>query len=558
MKSSPCSRSQLRIRICLAALVVVALALPLAARAATIRQEAYLKDFDPRQYDAFGSSVAVSGDTLVIGARGEYGDGHGPLYAGAAYVFVRNGTDWILEASLKAANGYTHDWFGHTVAISGDTVVVGAFWEDSNATGVNRDQSDNSAPRSGAAYVFVRSGTNWTQQAYLKASNAEGAEPHPDGGWFGGDVFGYSVVVSGDTVVVGAPEEESSATGVNGDQSDNSAPRSGAAYVFVRSGTNWSQQAYLKASNAEGAGPTSPDGGDNFGWSLAVSGDTVVVGAPGEESNATEVNGDQSDNSAPRCGAAYVFVRSGTNWTQQAYLKASDASSSDIFGWSVAVSGNTVVVGAPYASTTRDDDSGAAYVFARDGTNWTQQARFEDVNAVRDDYFGWSVALSDNTAVVGAPYATTSAAESGRACFFVRSGTNWSPQVDLKPSTNSYQSSFGGSVAVAGDTIVVGAPGDNDIIRLSGVAYVFTMAAPPPPLCDGFCITSFKVEANLVTITWRSQPGETYYVGFKAALTDPNWTPVSGGIIAQATEASWTGLRAPDATGFYCVVKVDG
>jgi hypothetical protein len=217
-----------------------------------------------------------------------------------------------------------------------------------------------------------------------------------------------------------------------------------------------------------------------------------------------------------------------------------------------------VVVGAPYASTTRDDDSGAAYVFARDGTNWTQQARFEDVNAVRDDYFGWSVALSDNTAVVGAPYATTSAAESGRACFFVRSGTNWSPQVDLKPSTNSYQSSFGGSVAVAGDTIVVGAPGDNDIIRLSGVAYVFTMAAPPPPLCDGFCITSFKVEANLVTITWRSQPGETYYVGFKAALTDPNWTPVSGGIIAQATEASWTGLRAPDATGFYCVVKVDG
>ena len=124
------------------------------------------------------------------------------------------------------------------MAVSGDTVVVGAIGEDSNATGVNGDQSDNSATDSGAAYVFVRSGTNWSQQAYLKASNT-GA----------GDHFGISVAVSGDTVVVGAHGEDSNATGVNGNQSDNSAIDSGAAYVFVRSGTNWSQQAYLKASN---------------------------------------------------------------------------------------------------------------------------------------------------------------------------------------------------------------------------------------------------------------------------------------------------------------------
>jgi hypothetical protein len=159
---------------------------------------------------------------------------------------------------------------------------------------VNGDQSDNSAVGSGAAYVFVRSGTTWTQQAYLKASNTDAR-----------DVFGASVAVSGDTVVVGAAGvppygEASNATGVNGDQSDNSAPGAGAAYVFVRSGTNWTQQAYLKASNT--------DAGDQFGRAVAASGDTVVSGAPVESSNATGVNGDQSDNSAFGAGAAYIFT----------------------------------------------------------------------------------------------------------------------------------------------------------------------------------------------------------------------------------------------------------
>jgi hypothetical protein len=175
------------------------------------------------------------------------------------------------------------------VAVSGDTVVVGAQFEDSNATGVNGDQTDNSASASGAAYVFVRNETSWSQQAYLKASNTDG-----------GDFFGGSVAVSGDTVVVGADSESSNATGVNGDQSNNFEIASGAAYVFVRNGTSWSQQAYLKASNNER--------GDIFGRSVAVSGDTVVVGAQQEDSNATGVNGTESDNSAPLAGAAYVFT----------------------------------------------------------------------------------------------------------------------------------------------------------------------------------------------------------------------------------------------------------
>jgi hypothetical protein len=237
----------------------------------------------------------------------------------------------VQQTYLKASNTKSNSWLGYAVAVSGDTMVVGAPFEDSSATGVNGSPTDSGAIDSGAAYVFVRSGANWVQHAYLKASNAEA-----------GDLFGLTVAISGDTIVVGAYAEDSNVTGVNGNQTDNSATNSGAAYVFVRSGTNWTQQAYLKASNTEA--------GDNFGYSVAVSGDTIVVGAVWEDSNATGVNGNQADNSAKNSGAAYVFVRSGTDWTQQAYLKASNTQGGtpygDEFGFSVAISGDTIVVGA--------------------------------------------------------------------------------------------------------------------------------------------------------------------------------------------------------------------
>src|SRR5262249_30416606 len=160
---------------------------------------------------------------------------------------------------LKASNTGASDNFGVAVAVSGDTVVVGAAYEGSSATGGNGNQADNTASSSGAAYVFVRSGGVWSQQAYIKASNT-GANY----------IFGYAVAVSGDTLVVGAYQEASNATGVNGNGADNSAASAGAAYVFLRSGTTWSQQAYLKASNT--------NANDFFGGSVALSGDTLVVG----------------------------------------------------------------------------------------------------------------------------------------------------------------------------------------------------------------------------------------------------------------------------------------
>ncbi|MCF7675508.1 MAG: choice-of-anchor D domain-containing protein, partial [Akkermansiaceae bacterium] len=226
-------------------------------------------------------------DSAATGIDGDQGDNSAHT-SGAAYVFARSGSSWSQQAYLKASNAGVADYFGRSVSVSGDTVVVGAYGEDSATTGIDGDQSDNSASSSGAAYVFSRGGGLWTQQAYLKASNTGT-----------GDCFGGSVAVSGDTVVVGAQYEDSNATGVDGNQNDNSASHAGAAYVFERSGSNWSQQAYLKASN------TGAD--DRFGYSVSLSGDTVVVGAYGEDSSVTGIDGDQGDNSAGDSGAAYVF-----------------------------------------------------------------------------------------------------------------------------------------------------------------------------------------------------------------------------------------------------------
>jgi FG-GAP repeat len=465
-----------------------------------IAQQAYLKASNTDAGDLFGT-VAISGDTVVVGAfvetsaatgvNGNQAD-NSAVNAGAAYVFVRSGGVWSQQAYLKASNTGAGDYFGGSVAIDGDTLVVGAGGEASAATGVNGNQADNTAAGSGAAYVFARSGTVWTQQAYLKASNTDIA-----------DEFGLSVAISGDTVVVGALHEASAATGVNGNQADNSASEAGAAYVFVRSGTVWTQQAYLKASNMA-------TGENDFGFSVAISGDTVVVGAPGEESAATGVNGNQADNTAPGAGAAYVFVRSGGVWSQQAYLKASNTDAGDDFGIGVAIAGDTVVVGADQEASAatgvagnQADNSaanaGAAYVFVRSGTVWSQQAYLKASNTGAGDYFG-SPVISGDTVVVGATgedsaatgvdgnQADDSAADAGAAYVFLRSGTVWTQQAYLKASNTNGGDGFG-SVAISGDTVVVGAPREasaatgvdgnqaDDTAARAGAAYVFTTVA---------------------------------------------------------------------------------
>jgi len=368
-------------------------------------QQAYIKAANPEVYAWFGYSVALSadGDTLAVGADDEGGGAAGinsdpsASYiegSGAVYLFARSGGVWSQDALIKAANAELYDHFGSAVALSadGDTLAVGAYREDSHATGVDGDQADNSADDSGAVYVFAKSGGAWSQQAYIKASNADA-----------NDYFGAEIALSadGNTLAVSSPQELGGATGVDGDQADNSAPYSGAVYVFTKSGGAWSQQAYIKASNTEA--------GDWFGHKVALSaeGDTLAVSAPNECSNATGVGGDQTDNSAPYAGAVYVFTKSGGGWSQQAYVKASNNEEGDFFGESVALSadGSTLAIGArgeDSGATGVNGDptdnsaaiSGAVYVLIRYGDVWSQMAYIKASNTEVDDNFGTAVALS--------------------------------------------------------------------------------------------------------------------------------------------------------------------
>lgn len=457
--------------------------------ASNFAQQAYVKASNAETLDEFGVSIAISGDTLVVGAFYENGDAtstaaspnNGAGTAGAAYVFVRSNGVWSQEAYLKASNAEAGDSFGASVAIDGDTIVVGAIYESGDATST-AVSPNNDAPYSGAAYVFVRSNGIWIQQAYLKASNA--GIP---------DAFGFGVAISGDTVVVGAYSEAGDATSTAANPND-AAINAGAAYVYVRTNGVWTQQAYLKARDTVTT---------YFGYSVAMDGDTVVVGAYGEAAGATSAVA-CPDNSVA-AGAAYVFIRSNGAWTQQAYLTASNVEGCDYFGRSVAIAGDTVVVGAPLedgdaTSTAASPNNtayqaGAAYVFVRSNGDWSQQSYLKASNAEENDRFGWNVAISGDSVVVGAigesggvtstaANPNNSTTNSGAAYVYVRSDGVWIQQAYLKASNAGIIDYFGTRVAISGDTVVVGAyseDGDatstatipNNSATDSGAAYVF-------------------------------------------------------------------------------------
>jgi len=346
--------------------------------------------------DRFGCSVSVSGDTVVVGVP--YHDDNG-TDAGSVYVFVRSDSIWSQTARLTPGDAAAGDLFGSSVAVSGDTMVVGAPTNDTN--GVD----------AGSAYVFVREGSTWTEAATLT----------PDDG-AAGDRFGCSVSVSGDTVIVGAY--------LDGDNGGSS----GSAYVFVRSGWTWSQAAKL----------TPHDGAafDLFGVSVSVESDTAVVGAPFD------------DDSGMESGSAYVFARSGSAWSQSAKLTAADGADADWFGVSVSVSGNIVLVG---ASLDDDNglDSGSAHVFVRSGSTWQEEAKYTALGGTPYDGFGYSVSVSGDSAVAGAPYA---GADSGAVHFFDLGLAN--PVVTLVASDpEAHESGDPGSFTVTR----TGVPTDSDL-----------------------------------------------------------------------------------------------
>ncbi len=473
-------------------------------------QQAYLKASDPGKKAQFGLSVAVSGDTAVVGAFGAGSQ------AGAAYVFTRVGTKWTEQQILKASNTAAGSLFGYSVAVSGETVVVGAFGDPSNATGVGGSQTDKTVAQAGAAYVFTRSGTAWTQQAYLKASNTDR-----------GDLFGISVAVLGDTVVVGAAGEDSVGSGK---QANNGASQAGAAYVFLRTGTAWKQQAYLKASNA--------GSGDMFGRAVAISPDTIVIGANQESSSSNAVDGNQADNSAAQAGAAYVFARRNKAWKQQAYLKASNSRAGDQFGFSVAAAGDLVVVGA-YGESSRANGvggdsadksaamAGAAYVFLRSGSTWKRQVYLKASKSGAGDQFGYGVAVAGDTAIISASGEASNATgvngaqgnnsltNAGAAYVFGGLGSV-SPEIEIE--TPSGKLLADGNLGIAFDAVATGTTQSESkvlTIRNTGTVALTRLAVT----LDGADASSFSVSTTGMTASVAPGDSTSFSVSFQGTGT---------------------------------------
>jgi hypothetical protein len=386
----------------------------------------------------------------------------------------------LRYAYIKPDNTETFDRFGFAIALSADgtTLAVGAPAEDGPG---------NAIAQSGGAYVFVRSGDTWIQQGYLRATDAALD-----------DQFGASIAISGDgnTIAVGAPNEDSESRSIDTNPTGISASDAGAVYVFARNGTAWSQQAYIKSFNS--------DAGDNFGWSvsLSASGDRLAVGAPFEDS--TDLGIDQTGaNGSPEAGAAYTFTRTGTTWARSTYFKASNTGGGDNFGYAVALSGDgaTLVVGSPQEDsgtttingTEANEDvteGGAAYVFVFAGS-WAQQAYVKPSTIDFGDFFGRVLALSaDGNTLASSSMGDDSVIPNSGAVFtFARSGITWTETAKLKAPNAGDNDQFGWALAIADNLLLVGAGwedsdaagggGDpnNDNSPNSGAVYQFKRSA---------------------------------------------------------------------------------
>ncbi len=443
-----------------------------------------------------GDAVALSddGSTLAVGATFEASAAAGingdqsddSVYgAGAVYVFSSDDGSWRQQAYIKASTPGLTDNFGYAVELSedGDTMAVSAYFEASGATGVDADQADDTIPQAGAVYVFTRNGDDWSQQAYLKASNT-GHLPDDPNEIGDGDQFGFAIALSddGNTLAVGAIAEDG---GDRNDPSDNSLLSAGAVYVFERSGNAWAQRAYLKPSN--------PGQGDLFGYSLALTRDarTLVVGSYDEDGSLAG-NNDVQDDDQNGSGAIYVFERAGNDWTQTAYLKGSYVERNDSIGVVVDISddGNTLVSTAldedsfatginpvPEPDWETDTSTGGVYVFVRDGDDWTQQAYLKASNTGREDWFGSRLDLSGdgNTLVAGAQLEDSaatgidgeqdddSAQEAGAAYLFTRDDGVWSQRAYIKGSNTEAYDEFGSSLSLSRDgrLLAIGARGED-------------------------------------------------------------------------------------------------
>lgn len=384
---------------------------------------------DGAAYDQFGNSVSISGDWAIVGACGDDDKGDG---SGSAYMFWWDGTGWIKRQKLLATDGAYGHAFGISVSISGEYAIVGAYYANSVK---------------GQAYIFKLVSGEWIEQpTKLFAGDGEA-----------GDAFGISVSISGNYAIVGARynvEEEI---------------RSGSAYIFWNNGTDWIEQKKLNASSrAEG---------DQFGISVSISDDYAIVGARSNDIK----------------GSAYIFERDGTDWDEQApKLTASDGANYDDFGYSVSISGNNAIVGA-CLNDEKGEYAGKAYIFYRGATSWSEQAKLTALDGDANDQFGYSVSIDGDYAIIGAPHDEDKYGPySGTAYIFKWNGTNaqWEQEAKIYASNGAYGDFFGCSVSIDGDNAIVGARYHYDPLQYSGSAYIFVP-------CDVFLIADLNNDTKV-------------------------------------------------------------
>jgi len=416
--------------------------------------------------DDFGRAVAISGDTLVVGEmRGRNSSG---VKTGAAYVFTKSGTDWVEQQKLTASDGQLNDFFGAAVAINGDTILIGR--------GSGTPETQNPA---GFAYVFTRSGSIWTQQQKLMGDDIDG-------------LFGSAVAISGDTIAVGASFDDNEA-GV----------WAGSVYVFVRSGISWTLQQRLIPPDAPGL----------FGFAVGMSDETIIVGSP--------------FGSTP--GSAYVFTRNGTVWSEQQKLTPATWNSQDRFGYSVSISDDTSIVGKSNTGNT----PGSADIFVRNGTVWSHEQTLVPSDSSQLDRFGNPVSISGNTVIIGATSGwTPSGPANGSAYVFVRSGSAWTQQQKLTDPEPAPSDVFGYALAVSSDTILVGRPYRST--PSGGAAFIFGNA------CSVATPTSTATNTATPTNTPTPAPGSiSGTITYGNAIGDPAVRFVSDAVV-------WSSAGSPD------------
>jgi len=431
----------------------------------TWSEEVNLQASDVESDDFFGGSISIKKDYIIIGATGDDDNGNS---AGCAYIFKYSDNIWNEEAKLLASDGASSEYFGCSVSISGFYSIIGSYRDDENGQ------------VSGSAYIFKCHGSTWIEDSKIYAFdgaisdkygfsvsidekhaiaganwnknsngyNAGAAYIYQHDNWrqnklfaLDGDYednFGVSVAIDEDYAIIGARDDN--------DNGNNS----GSAYIFKREGTTWAQQVKLLAFDGEED--------DNFGWAVAIDGDYAIVGSR------------YDDDDGYSSGSAYVYKREGTTWNFQAKLLPTVGYEGANFGWAVAIDGDYAIIGAPRYGYI---DRGCAYIFKRDGTAWTQQAWIYPSDPANNDYFGYSVSIFEDYAIIGAYVDDDNGLNSGSAYIFKREDTSWSEQAKILAIDGEEHDHFGEKVSIYEDTVLIGALGDDDNGETSGSAYIF-------------------------------------------------------------------------------------